>query len=114
VVGGLSIAHPGEGEVPGFFPMAFAAYILASRRNGTLYIGSTDDLYRRLTEHRAHSLGGFTARYGATRLVYYEEHETRDGAFTRERRMKVWKRAWKLKLIERFNPSWRDLFEDMQ
>jgi putative endonuclease len=67
--------------------MSFHVYILASRRNGTLYIGSTDDLYRRTTEHKAHSLGGFTAKYEVTRLVWFEAHETRESAFVRERRM---------------------------
>ncbi|HEY2180032.1 MAG TPA: GIY-YIG nuclease family protein [Caulobacteraceae bacterium] len=94
--------------------MSFYVYILASQRNGTLYVGHGDDLYRRMTEHRAHSLGGFTARYGVTRLVYFETHETRESAFLRERQMKVWKRKWKLELIERSNPGWRDLFEDME
>jgi putative endonuclease len=93
--------------------MAFHVYILASRRNGTLYIGSTDDLYRRTTEHKAHSFGGFTAKYDVTRLVWFEEHETRESAFIRERRMKEWNRAWKVKLIERSNPGWRDLFAAM-
>jgi putative endonuclease len=93
--------------------MSFYVYILASQRNGTLYIGSTDDLWRRATEHKAHSLGGFTAKYDVTRLVWFEEHETRESAFIRERRMKEWRRVWKLRLIEEGNPDWRDLFEDM-
>jgi putative endonuclease len=94
--------------------MSFWVYILASKRNGTLYIGYTDDLYRRVTEHKAHAIPGFTSKYGVTRLVWFEEHASREEAFTRERRMKVWRRAWKLELIERFNPGWRDLFEDME
>jgi putative endonuclease len=65
--------------------MSFYVYILASKRNGTLYIGSTDNLWRRTTEHKAHSLGGFTAKYGVTRLVWFEEHESRKSAFVRER-----------------------------
>jgi putative endonuclease len=93
--------------------MPFHVYILASKRNGTLYIGSTDDLWRRTTEHKAHSLPGFTAKYDVTRLVWFEEHETRENAFVRERRMKEWRRAWKLRLIEAANPDWRDLFEDL-
>ena len=93
--------------------MAFYVYILASQRNGTLYIGSTDDLYRRVTEHKAHSFGRFTAKYDVVKLVYQEAQESREDAFLRERRMKKWRRAWKLELIERFNPAWRDLFEDM-
>ena len=94
--------------------MAFYVYVLASRRNETFYIGSTDDLYRPTSEHKAHSRGGFTARYDVTLLVWFEEHETGESAFVRERQMKVWRRAWKIELIERFNPGWRDLFEDLQ
>jgi putative endonuclease len=92
--------------------MAFHVYILASQRNGTLYTGYTDDLFRRATEHKAHSLPGFTSKYGVALLVWFEEHESRESAFVRERRIKKWRRAWKLELIERFNPAWRDLFED--
>jgi putative endonuclease len=89
--------------------MSFYVYILASKRNGTLYIGYTDDLSRRLIEHRAGALSVFAAKYGVHRLVYFEEHETRESAWLRERRMKKWRRAWKLELIERFNPGWEDL-----
>ena len=92
--------------------MPFFVYMLASQRNGTLYLGYTDDIFRRVTEHKAHSLGGFTAKYNVERLVWYETHESREGAWTREHQMKKWRRAWKLELIERFNPTWRDLFED--
>jgi putative endonuclease len=93
--------------------MTFCVYDLASGRNGTLYIGQTDDLWRRVAEHKAHTLPGFTAKYGVTRLVLYEGYETRDEARLRERRMKKWNRAWKIELIERFNPGWRDLFESV-
>ena len=93
--------------------MFFVDYILASQRNGALYIGHTDDLYRRMIEHRAHHFSGFTAKYGVTKLVWFEEHDTRAGAFTRERQMKKWRRVWKLELIERVNPEWRDLFDEM-
>jgi putative endonuclease len=68
--------------------MAFYVYILASQRNGTLYTGYTDDLFRRMTEHRAHTLSRFTAKYGVTLLVFHEAHETRESAWTRERRIK--------------------------
>ena len=105
-------ALPGEGRGLGFLFVPFFVYILASQRNGTLYLGYTDDIFRRVTEHKAKSLGGFTARYGVDRLVWYELHESREGAWTREHQMKKWRRAWKLELIERFNPAWRDLFED--
>ena len=88
--------------------MSFYVYIVASRRNGTLYIGSTDDLAKRSTEHRERVRAGFTAKYEVSILVWYEVLETRVEAFARERRMKKWNRAWKLELIERFNPAWAD------
>ena len=87
----------------------FYVYILASRPNGTLYTGSTDDLLKRVVEHREKLRGGFTARYDVSRLVWYEHHGTRDEAFRRERQIKEWRRAWKLDLIERMNPGWDDL-----
>jgi len=86
-------------------------YILASKRNGTLYVGVTSDVVRRAWQHRAGEIEGFTKRYGVHRLVFAEFHETMSGAITREKRMKKWRRAWKLLLIERDNPSWRDLYE---
>ena len=89
--------------------MAFYVYLLASRRNGTLYIGHTDSISRRAWQHRTSEGQGFTAKYGVKRLVYYEAFETREAAFRRERAMKKWRRLWKLELIERFNPAWRDL-----
>jgi putative endonuclease len=92
----------------------FHTYIVASGRNGTLYIGMTDSLSRRVLEHRSGAIPGFTRRYGVSRLVWYAGFETREGAFARERAMKKWNRRWKLELIERFNPGWRDLFEDLE
>ncbi|WP_286952596.1 MULTISPECIES: GIY-YIG nuclease family protein [Brevundimonas] len=89
--------------------MYFYTYILAGRRNGTLYTGSTDDLLKRVVEHREKLRGGFTARYDVSRLVWYEHHGTRDEAFRRERQIKEWRREWKLDLIERMNPAWDDL-----
>jgi putative endonuclease len=86
---------------------------LASRRNGTLYIGMTDDLARRMWEHRAGVVPGFTKQYGVTMLVWYEVHESRASAFVRERQLKKWNRAWKLQLIEQMNPAWRDLWDDL-
>ena len=88
-------------------------YIQASRRNGTLYTGSTDDLLKRVAEHREKLRDGFTARYAVTRLVWYEAHNSRETAFLRERRIKEWRREWKLDLIERMNPEWADLFETL-
>jgi putative endonuclease len=93
--------------------MAFYVYILASRRNGTLYIGSTDSPVRRVTQHREGLTPGFTSRYGVKTLVWYEAFETRDDAFRRERQMKVWRRAWKIELIEKTNPGWRDLYPEI-
>ncbi len=94
--------------------MAFFTYILASQRNGTLYVGSTDDLTRRAWEHKEGGVPGFTAKYGVKLLVWFEQHETRHAAFQRERRIKEWKRQWKLELIERSNPGWADLYETLE
>ncbi|NEX95297.1 GIY-YIG nuclease family protein [Caulobacter sp. 17J65-9] len=85
--------------------------MLASRRNGTLYIGMTDDLVRRVAEHKDKLRPGFTARYGVDRLVWYETFDGRESAFVRERQMKTWNRAWKLQLIEGENPEWEDLYD---
>jgi len=93
--------------------MSFYVYILASRRNGTLYVGMTDDLVRRVWEHRIGTVPGFTRKYGVKMLVWYQQHETRETAFQRERQIKRWNRAWKLQLIERFNPTWKDLAVDL-
>ena len=88
-------------------------YILASRLNGTLYIGVTANLVRRVWEHRQGVVEGFTKQYGVKMLVWYEVHSEIREAIAREKQLKQWNRAWKLKLIHRFNPSWRDLFEDI-
>ena len=93
--------------------MAFYVYIMASQRNGTLYIGQTSGIIHRAWEHREGMVPGFTSKYGVKRLVYYEVHDTREEAFRRERAMKKWNRAWKLELIERFNPGWADLAEEL-
>jgi putative endonuclease len=93
--------------------MAFYVYILASRRNGTLYVGMTDSIQNRVWQHQTGAFGGFTSRYGVNMLVWWEAHETRDSAFRRERQLKKWKRAWKLRLIEEMNPSWADLSGDI-
>ena len=92
--------------------MAFYVYILASRKNGTLYVGSTDNLTARISQHKQDLIPGFTSRYGVKDLVWYEVHDTREGAFRRERRIKEWKRAWKIGLIEKRNLQWRDLYEE--
>ena len=88
-----------------------SVYILASGRNGTLYIGVTSNLIKRVWQHRNHTLGGFTARYGVTRLAWYELHSTMLSAIKREKQLKEWRRSWKLDLIERENPDWDDLFD---
>jgi len=93
--------------------MSFFVYILANRRNGTLYTGMTDNLARRIWEHRTDAVPGFTSKYGVKMLAWYEVHESRESAFTRERQLKKWNRAWKLKLIEQLNPQWRDLFDEV-
>ena len=93
--------------------MGFFVYILASRRNGTLYVGMTDDLPRRIWQHRTDAVPGFTSRYSVKILVWHEAHDSRETAFTRERQLKKWNRSWKLRLIEADNPQWRDLFDDL-
>ncbi|EMU0040512.1 GIY-YIG nuclease family protein [Neisseria gonorrhoeae] len=90
-----------------------AVYILASQRNGTLYIGVTSDLVQRIYQHREHLIEGFTSRYSVTMPVWYELHPTMESAITREKQLKKWNRAWKLQLIEENNVSWRDLWFDI-
>ncbi len=89
----------------------FYVYILASQKNGTIYIGATSDLERRVL-HKNKLLKGFTAKYNVDLLVYFEEFTNTQEAFNRERQMKKWKRNWKLKLIEKENPNWNDLSVD--
>lgn len=91
----------------------FYIYILASRRNGTLYTGSTDDLANRVWRHKNKAIKGFAATYGVDKLVWFETYDAREDAFTRERRIKEWKRAWNIELIEKTNPEWTDLFETL-
>ena len=86
-------------------------YLLASKRNGTLYVGVTSDLVKRVWEHKNHVVDGFTKQYGVGLLVWYEMHETMESAIQREKAIKEWQRAWKLKLIEKFNPDWKDLYD---
>ncbi len=87
-----------------------AVYILASKRNGTLYIGVTSNLVKRIWEHKNNMVEGFTKRYNVHRLVWYVLHESMESALTREKRLKNWKRKWKLELIETRNPKWLDLY----
>jgi putative endonuclease len=87
----------------------YFVYILASKRNGTLYVGMTNNLLRRIMEHRKGSSEGFTKRYHVSQLVYYEETGSVEAAISREKQLKNWKRIWKLELIEKENPNWKDL-----
>jgi putative endonuclease len=91
----------------------FFVYLLASRPFGTLYVGMTDDLLRRVWEHKTKAVPGFTTRYRVERLVWFEPHETLEAALLREKRIKEWKRAWKIQLIERNNPYWLDLYHEL-
>jgi putative endonuclease len=91
----------------------FFLYILASRRNGTLYVGVTNDLTRRITEHKSKLIPGFTRQYGVDKLVYVEEYASILEARAREHSMKRWRRAWKIALIEKDNAMWRDLSGDI-
>ena len=87
-----------------------AVYILVSKRNGTLYVGVTSDLVKRIWEHKNDKVEGFTKRYGVHQLVWYEVHERMASAIEREKQLKDWKRRWKLELIEGANPGWKDLY----
>jgi putative endonuclease len=89
---------------------SFYVYILASRIGGTLYIGVTNDLVRRVTEHRLKQAQGFTKKYEVDRLVYFEQFDDAENAIKREKRLKKWNRAWKIRLIEELNPNWDDLY----
>jgi putative endonuclease len=90
-----------------------AVYILASKRNGTLYIGVTSDLVKRVWQHKNDVVEGFTKKYGVHMLVYYEMHADMTEAIRREKQLKKWNRAWKIELIEKENPQWRDLWLDL-
>lgn len=90
-----------------------AVYILASKERGTLYVGVTSDLIKRIYEHKNDLVEGFTKRYRVHALVWYEQHDTMELAIAREKAIKEWKRAWKLEIIEKTNPGWRDLYDDL-
>ena len=89
---------------------SFYVYIVASRIGGTLYVGVTDDLVRRVAEHRLELVDGVTKKYGVHRLVYFEQFDDAENAIRREKRLKRWNRDWKIRLIEKFNPNWDDLY----
>ena len=88
-------------------------YILASQRHGTLYTGVTSNLIKRVWEHRESLVSGFTKKYGVKMLVYYEMHESMEDAIRREKQIKEWKRGWKIELIEKKNPRWDDLYDEI-
>ena len=93
---------------------SYYVYILASKRNGTLYIGVTNDLIRRVYEHKNNLIDGFAKKYNVHSLVYYEQYDDIESAIIQEKRLKKWNRKWKLELIEREISQWRDLHEDLQ
>ena len=88
-------------------------YLLANKRNGTLYTGVTSNLVKRIWEHKSHFVEGFTKKYNVTLLVWYELHESMESAIHKEKQIKNWKRVWKLKIIEEQNPAWNDLYHDV-
>ena len=91
--------------------MAYYVYLLASRRNGVLYLGVTNDLVRRVYQHKTKAVRGFSARYGVDRLVWFEIYDDPSTAITREKELKKWRRAWKVSLIEAANPEWEHLYQ---
>ena len=92
----------------------YYVYILSNKRNGTLYIGVTNNLFSRIFQHRIkYNKDSFSAKYNTDKLIYYEEYQYIQDAILREKQMKKWNRAWKIRLIEKENPTWRDLFLDM-
>ena len=100
----------GGGRNPEWQP---CVYFLASKRNGTLYVGVTSNLVQRVWQHKGDLSEGFTKRYGVHTLVWYEGHDTMESAIAREKAIKGWKRAWKMALIEKSNPPWHDLYEEL-
>lgn len=91
----------------------YYVYILASKRNGTLYIGITSNLPGRVYQHKTKKIKGFTEKYNVDKLVYYEQGEDPYNAIAREKQLKKWKRQWKIELIEKENPNWKDLYDDI-
>ena len=93
--------------------MSYYVYIIASRRDGAIYIGVTNDIVRRIYEHRTKAVPGFTSKYNITQLVWFEIYDDPVSAITREKELKKWKRAWKIQLIEKDNPGRKDLYESI-
>jgi putative endonuclease len=112
--GNDGFGHVNSGATGGYMMKKFpCVYLLASRRNGTLYAGVTSDLVKRVWEHKNGVVEGFTGKYGVHMLVWYELHETMESAIRREKAMKKWNRAWKVARIEKSNPAWKDLFDEL-
>ncbi|MDW7771675.1 MAG: GIY-YIG nuclease family protein [Desulfobulbaceae bacterium] len=105
------ICHTRENGYPVINMKYFYVYILSSKRNGTLYTGMTSNLIKRTYEHKNGMVEGFTKKYRVHNLVWYEVHESAESAIRREKQIKKWQREWKMKLIEKDNPGWLDLFE---
>ncbi|MBA2399142.1 MAG: GIY-YIG nuclease family protein [Bradyrhizobium sp.] len=93
--------------------MAYYVYILASRKDGAIYVGVTNDIVRRVYEHRIKAVPGFTSKYNITQLVWFEIYDDPTSAISREKELKKWKRSWKTQLIEAQNPRWEDLYESI-
>lgn len=91
----------------------FCVYILASKRKGTLYVGVTSELIKRIWQHKEGIIEGFTKEYDVKQLVYYEQHDSAENAIHREKRLKEWQRQWKIDLIEKDNPTWKDLYAEI-
>jgi putative endonuclease len=105
--------YSAEDQDPGNPVYTYYVYILASRRNGTLYIGVTNDLIKRVQDHKKRETKGFTQKYQVNQLVYFEDTHDVGSAIAREKQLKAWRRAWKLRLIESQNPEWRDLYSEI-
>jgi putative endonuclease len=97
-------------QEPKYLQMAYYVYLLASKKHGTLYLGVTNDIVRRVYEHKTKAVPGFTTRYGVDKLVWFEIYEDATTAITREKELKKWRRDWKIRLIEEQNPGWVDLY----
>ena len=91
----------------------FCVYMMASKKDGVIYIGVTSDLVKRSWQHKEGYVDGFTKKYWAKRLVYYEMHQSAESAITKEKQLKKWNRAWKVELIEKHNPEWKDLSSEI-
>jgi len=107
------VSFPRKRESPSMLDRSYYVYILASRRHGTLYVGVTNDLRRRVFEHKNDLVDGFTQKYKVKLLVWFEVTESVEAAMEREKQIKKWNRGWKIELIEKMNPTWRDLYPEI-